>query len=102
VTLDQIREIALIQISQSQRNAPMTIIDTALYANGALRLSRHGAGKGGNVLTHLATNSSVEISDEGAERIDEVVRNMIDSHPPRNQWSTADVFRHMQSWYPQR
>ena len=28
----------------------MTIIDTTLYANGALRLSRHGAGKGGNVL----------------------------------------------------
>lgn len=28
----------------------MTIIDTTLYANGALRLSRHGAGRGGNVL----------------------------------------------------
>lgn len=28
----------------------MTIIDTTIYANGALRLSRHGAGKGGDVL----------------------------------------------------
>jgi len=28
----------------------MTIIDTTLYCNGALRLSRHGKGRGGNIL----------------------------------------------------
>ena len=64
MTLDHLREIALIQISQSQRNAPMTIIDTTLYANGALRLSRHGAGKGGDILVHTATGKQLELPED--------------------------------------
>jgi hypothetical protein len=41
----------------------MTIIDTAIYANGALRLSRHGAGRGGNVLVHVPTGQQFPIQD---------------------------------------
>jgi hypothetical protein len=41
----------------------MTIIDTTLYANGALRLSRHGAGRGGNVLMHIASGAQCVIDD---------------------------------------
>lgn len=42
----------------------MTIIDTTLYADGALRLSRHGAGRGGNVLMHVKSHRQIELSDE--------------------------------------
>jgi hypothetical protein len=41
----------------------MTIIDTTLYANGALRLSRHGAGRGGNVLVHVPSGKQLQIED---------------------------------------
>lgn len=64
MTLDHMREIALIQISQAQRTPIiMTLIDTTLYADGALRLSRHGAGKGGDVLAHTATGKQLELPD---------------------------------------
>jgi len=46
----------------------MTIIDTTLYANGALRLSRHGAGRGGNVLTLVHSDNHTEqlqLTDQG-------------------------------------
>lgn len=52
----------------------MTIIDTTLYANGALRLSRHGAGRGGNVLTLVATGESLELTDTDAEHFDDLVK----------------------------
>lgn len=42
----------------------MTIIDTTLYANGALRLSRHGAGRGGTVLHLIETGEQLDIPDE--------------------------------------
>lgn len=41
----------------------MTTIDTTLYADGALRLSRHGAGKGGTVLMLTATGEQVDIPE---------------------------------------
>lgn len=41
----------------------MTTIDTTLYADGALRLSRHGAGKGGTVLLLTATGAQVDIPE---------------------------------------
>lgn len=41
----------------------MTTIDTTLYADGALRLARHGAGKGGTVLMLTATGEQVDIPD---------------------------------------
>jgi hypothetical protein len=48
----------------------MTIIDTTLYANGALRLSRHGAGRGGNVLVHVASGRQVQLTDVTADEVD--------------------------------
>lgn len=39
----------------------MTIIDTTLHYSGALRLANHGAGKGGIVLTHVATGEQIDI-----------------------------------------
>ncbi len=42
----------------------MTIIDTTLYCNGELRLARHGAGRGGNVLTLVATGDQISLLDE--------------------------------------
>lgn len=51
----------------------MTIIDTTLYANGALRLSRHGAGKGGNVLTLVATGETTTLSDAIVSLVDETL-----------------------------
>jgi hypothetical protein len=47
----------------------MTIIDTTLYANGALRLSRHGAGKGDTVLTHVASGRQSRIVDEDTDTV---------------------------------
>lgn len=38
----------------------MTIIDTTLYANGALRLTDHGPRGGGLVLVHTRTNGRTE------------------------------------------
>lgn len=42
----------------------MTIIDTTLYANGALRLSRHGAGRGGTVLMHVPSGKQIDVPAE--------------------------------------
>ena len=50
----------------------MTIIDTTLYANGALRLSRHGAGRGGNVLTHVPSGEQVSIPDASLHSVIEL------------------------------
>jgi hypothetical protein len=47
----------------------MTILEPILYANGALRLTRHGAGKGGNILVlevdGEGTTEQVELTDQG-------------------------------------
>lgn len=78
----------------------MTIIDTTLYANGALRLSRHGAGKGGNVLVHVASGQQVEITDEGAERIAEVDQNFANSNSQREFVADAvQLYNHMRTWF---
>lgn len=47
----------------------MTIIDTTLYANGALRLSRHGAGKGDTVLVHVPSARQTIFVDEDTEHV---------------------------------
>lgn len=52
----------------------MTTIDTTLYANGALRLTRHGAGRGGNVLL-LVNNGNgrteqCELTDAKADELE--------------------------------
>jgi hypothetical protein len=48
----------------------MTIIDTTLYADGALRLSRHGAGRGGNVLMHVASGQQCNVTDRQLEIVE--------------------------------
>lgn len=69
----------------------MTIIDTTTYCNGELRLAKHGAGKGGNVLLHVPSGRQIELTDAGAANAPRVVHNMLD-HPPKNQWASADIF----------
>jgi hypothetical protein len=53
----------------------MTIIDTTLYANGALRLSRHGAGKGGNILVHVATDEQFTVHPECLVAVEEMLQS---------------------------
>lgn len=45
----------------------MTILEPVLYANGALRLTRHGAGRGGNILVlerDDGTTDQVELPED--------------------------------------
>lgn len=51
----------------------MTILEPTLYANGALRLTRHGTGKGGNVLVFVPTGEQCEVSDKHVDTIDWVL-----------------------------
>ncbi len=53
----------------------MTILEPVLYANGELRLTRHGAGKGGNVLMHTLSNRQTGIVD--ADKADYRITHMI-------------------------
>lgn len=63
----------------------MTIIDTTLYANGALRLSRHGAGRGGTVLTHVPTGRQFTVPDnETADLADEIEKYAATSYGPES------------------
>ncbi len=82
----------------------MTILEPTLYANGALRLTRHGAGRGGNILVlevdgHGATEQ-VEISDDGADRIDDVIGNLARRHQEAALPRVA--FNHIASWFRAR
>ncbi len=53
----------------------MTIFEPTLYANGALRLTRHGPRGGGNILMHVPSGRQVEIAD--ADKADYRIINMI-------------------------
>lgn len=49
----------------------MTTIDTTLYCDGELRLAKHGAGKGGTVLTHVPSGEQINLptyDDDAADR----------------------------------
>lgn len=93
MTLDHMREIALIQISQAQRTPAMTIIDTALYANGALRLSRHGAGHGDTVLTRTWDGKSLTLADEDTAAIDQLLTAEQGTCDPE------DIFHHVRECF---
>jgi len=54
----------------------MTIIDTTNYLNGKLRLSRHGAGTGGNVLLHVESGDTLELSDADVVKAQHQIRHM--------------------------
>lgn len=51
----------------------MTHIDISNYANGRLRLSRHGANRGGNVFMNLVTGEQCDVDDKTAEIIDNIL-----------------------------
>jgi hypothetical protein len=59
----------------------MTILEPILYANGALRLTRHGAGKGGNIFMHVPSGQQVEVSDRVADNIDQALSKEPTDHP---------------------
>ena len=74
----------------------MTIIDTTLYANGALRLSRHGAGKGGNVLTLVSTGEQTTLSDAIVQLVDETLTRW-DSQ--RADYDADSYFKQIVGWH---
>jgi len=74
----------------------MTIIDTTNHLNGTLRLSRHGAGRGGNVLMHVGTNSQCEISDDGVDKLEEVIARDRRAHSDRSE----AIFLYMRHHFP--
>lgn len=73
----------------------MAHIDITLYANGALRLSRHGKGRGGNVLMHVASGRQVNVSDATAQIIDDVLTHP-DSYSARSAEDALDYFEYIE------
>lgn len=68
----------------------MTILEPTLYANGALRLTRHGAGKGDTVLVYVPTNSQFSVPDgETRDLTDEIEKRLGFMYPD-------DVFDELQ------
>lgn len=65
----------------------MTILEPILYANGALRLTRHGAGKGGNVLVLEGEHTrQLDIPDQYLPTLDNfILRNV-------GRMTTAEMF----------
>lgn len=74
----------------------MTIIDTTNYLNGTLRLSRHGRGRGGNILMHIGTKSLCEISDAGVDKLEEVIARDRRVHSDRS----FAIFNYMKNFHP--
>ena len=67
----------------------MTIIDTTLYADGALRLSRHGAGRGDTVLLRTWDSKQITIQDadtSAAQQLIAAEENVVDP---------VDIFHHV-------
>lgn len=61
----------------------MTIIDTTLYANGALRLSRHGAGRGDTVLQRTdATGFAFTVPDAMTEGLANNLEALLEENRP--------------------
>lgn len=53
----------------------MTTLDPILYANGALRLTRHGKGRGETVLMHVPSGRQFSVPDsETRDLADEITR----------------------------
>jgi hypothetical protein len=76
----------------------VTILEPILYANGALRLTRHGAGKGGTVLVHVPTGRQVDIPD-GEELAVEQICVETDATNPAYVEGVIDDLRETYSWY---
>ncbi len=87
MTPDHLREIALIQISQSQRTISMT---AAHYANGALRLSHD---KGTHVLTRMSDGQAIEISGEDLPDVQRILDGKFE-----DQTDVDAVFQHIDHW----
>jgi hypothetical protein len=63
----------------------MTILDPILYANGALRLTRHGKGRGDTVLVHAPSGLQVAIPEPEVRDVERVLDSKITD--------SADIFR---------
>jgi hypothetical protein len=76
----------------------MTIIDTTLYANGALRLSRHGAGRGGNVLMldHNGTTDQCNLSDAIADLVEQTLTKWDGEHAD---YDADSYFAQVKGWH---
>lgn len=72
----------------------MTIIDTTLYADGALRLSRHGKGRGDTVLTHTPTGKQFTVDDaetkDLADEIEKLAPHSLD---------IEETFNTLRNWF---
>ena len=72
----------------------MTILEPTLYANGALRLTRHGAGKGDTVLLYTPTGEQFTVPDgetrDLEQEIDKVLAVVDES---------AGVFDVLKDWF---
>ena len=66
----------------------MTIIDTTTYLDGQLRLARHGAGRGGTVLTLVETGEQIDVHLEA----EPAVIDMLDDYARRGYVSSENVF----------
>lgn len=66
----------------------MTIIDTTLYADGHLRLSRHGASRGGTVLLRTWDGKQATFADEDTAPI----AALLDAE--QNVVNPEDIFHH--------
>lgn len=75
----------------------MAHIDITLYANGALRLTRHGRGRGGNVLMHAPTGEQCDVNDSHADTIDTILSDP-DSSSARSPENAREYFEHVRDW----
>lgn len=66
----------------------MAHIDTYNYLNGELRLSIHGARRGGNVLMHTPTGRQTKVYDTAVPHLSSLARNIDDSE------AVFDIYEH--------
>lgn len=73
----------------------MTIIDTTLYADGALRLAKHGAGRGDTVLTLTTCGKQFTVPDNETADLEAGIGKMM----KRRNIDPEDVFDTLQGWF---
>lgn len=67
----------------------MTILTPILYADGALRLTRHGRGRGDTVLMRTWDNRQITIDDDDTE----IAQRLIEAEQGRV--DPEDIFHHV-------
>jgi hypothetical protein len=77
----------------------MTIIDTTLYCNGELRLARHGAGRGGNVLVHVPSGDAIALCDEQETIAVTEIINHYETRPTAGSFTSEYIFLSLQKYH---